>query len=164
MKAADDPAASVIETTGRLAWATAAFAFSVGGMRFVSPEGEALDAVLGLVVGGGAAYLAIALNSLPEAIAGASRIAWIAGFANGLMLPLTIIACVGGTRLTNLVGVGATEDGRVIAATIGVSVALIAAAAPWLLYWSLKSRHTRKWFAGAALSQHVPGGIWLRDD
>ncbi|MEO1065585.1 MAG: hypothetical protein AAFZ07_29590, partial [Actinomycetota bacterium] len=58
----EDSTPSVVNTTASLAWATSAFAFSVGGVRWASPQGDFIDAVLCLVVGGGAAYLALALR------------------------------------------------------------------------------------------------------
>lgn len=160
----DEAATSVIATTSRLAWATSCFAFSVGGMRFVSPGGEPVDAILGFMVGGGAAYLALALNRVPEAVVGAMRIAVVAGVANGLMLPLAVFACIGGTAATDWLGLEASLNDRTLAAMIGLGVALSAAVAPWLFYFTMRTRHVRQWFDAAKRSHHVPAGIWLSDE
>ncbi|TWT43329.1 hypothetical protein [Botrimarina hoheduenensis] len=158
--AADSAADSVIATTGRLAWATSAFAFSVGGTRFVSPQGEALDAILGIVVGGGAAYLALALHRVPRAVVGAARIALVAGIANGLMLPVVVVACVGGMDSAQWLGVGASDSQRILVASGGMLIVLVAVATPWCFYWALRSRYARRWFAGAG---HLPAGLWAAD-
>ncbi|MEO1498672.1 MAG: hypothetical protein AAFV43_16125 [Planctomycetota bacterium] len=157
-------AASVIETTSRLAWATSAFAFSVGGMRFVSPEGETIDAILGLVVGGAAAYLALALNRVPEAVVGAKRIALVAGIANGLMLPLAAVACFGGAGTSGWAAIPTDTTSRVVAAAIGMTVAVAAAALPWAIYAALRTKYARQWFESARFAHRVPAGIWVNNE
>lgn len=159
----DDAATSVIQTTSHLAWATSAFAFSVGGMRFVSPQGESIDAVLALVVGGAAAYLAMSLSRVPKAVVGATRIALVSGIANGLMLPIVVIACTGGCGATDFWVIGGSTTDRVVAASLGLTVATVATATPWALYWTLRSRHARAWFGESAQACNASGGMWVND-
>lgn len=134
---------SIVNTTATLAWATSAFAFSVGGVRWASPQGDFVDAVLCLVVGGGAAYLALALRrQVPYALEASQRIAFAAGVANGVMLPLAIAACSRGVTL----GLWPEHKATASQVALGAAVALLATATPWGVYRSLRTKRVQRWF------------------
>ena len=138
-----DSAPSIVNTTATLAWATSAFAFSVGGVRWATPQGDFIDAVLCLVVGGGAAYLALALRrKVRFALEASQRITFAAGVANGVMLPLAIAACARGVSFGVWPPGSATSSQIALAAAI----ALLATATPWGIYRSLRTRRVRSWF------------------
>lgn len=139
----EDSTPSVVNTTASLAWATSAFAFSVGGVRWASPQGDFIDAVLCLVVGGGAAYLALALRrKVTFALEASQRITFAAGVANGVMLPLAIAACSKGMSL----GVWPPGTATSSQIALGAAIALLATATPWGIYRSLRTKRVQNWF------------------
>ena len=131
-------------------------------MRWISPEGTTVDAMLGFAVGGGAAFLAIALNRVPQALEDASRIAFAAGVANGVMLPMAIMVCMSGVPQSSIANNLVSDANWAFAAVIGLAIVLSVLVTPWACYVTLRLRRVRYWF-GAVERNRGSGGFWVNE-
>ena len=135
-------------TNTALAWFAAVFCLATAGARCATGGSSFGDLVLVLVLGGGAAFFAMALRRELYSAARACRcVAFCTGVANLLMLHTTTTAIVVGL----MAGSAGPEGGLNWRLAPALAVAILAAAAPWGVYWALREDRLKPWIAA-----HIP--------
>lgn len=127
-----------------IAWFAAAFCVSTAGVKWFSPGGDIGDAMFALVLGGAAAFLALALRRrLLHVLRTCRRVALFSGMLNGLLLHSVLTTFIVGLLVSpvgSLSELPRHQFDTLIVATLSTFV-------PWAAYWVLREERVRAWCA-----------------
>lgn len=133
----------IVRATAALAWLVAAICFMRAAVSWNQGGEQFTDAVFFLGIGGGAAYLGMALpRRVVSAWRACRQLARTAGTINMVVLPALIVACLLAVGFRLWSGV----DPALPDWSLKLSAAVAATALPWAFYHALGDNRVRSWF------------------